>query len=245
MLRLIANLGVLAALIVLSVGCGDAATPGKAMQSGFTEPRNIVLAEAVAANDVEGVQAAIRAGGDVNARGEEGVGLLHWAILNRAPDALGALLDAGADPLVTTEAGRAAMHYAAVADDPAYLKVLLSRGASTEVRNSRNGHTPIFDAVGGRGAESLSLLIEAGADVNAAAPMGDTPLHEAASVGDFDGVKRLLEAGADPWARNAQKATFQAYLSIGPAESAYTEKAQRQREAIRNWLRAQRIEVDF
>ena len=89
---------------VVAAGCGgwlhrDAASVRRAMQARqcFSGPLQIQLADAVARGDVSGIEAAVRAGADVNGCSDDGMTMLVWAAVKGSLPGFKALLAHGAD----------------------------------------------------------------------------------------------------------------------------------------------------
>lgn len=205
----------------------------------FHDPAIVPLANAVAAGDVARIQ-ALAPSTDLSARGEDDVTLLEWAIWAQQPDSLAALLEAGADPAQLGMDQETVAHMAAMVEPPEYLRVLIEHGAPIDLVSPRDGRTPIFLSVMHRRDAQFDMLKEAGADLRRTDSTGSTMLHEAASVNDGERVLQLLEAGVDPMARNAQGATFQAYLFMTP-ERLLNAQAKQHRQAVESWLTAHGI----
>lgn len=210
--------------------------------AAFADPGIAPLADAIARGDLPTVRTLSRSS-DLAARGEQGLTLLEWAVLNQQPAALTALLDAGADPALPGLDGETVVHMAAMADDPTYLKLLLDHGAPADTVAARAGWTPIFRAVESRREAQLDLLVRAGADVQRVDASGNTLLHQAAKSGASSQLlPRLLELGIDPTLVNAQQSTFQPYFFMAP-EPLLNAQGRETRAAVRAWLSARGIPV--
>jgi ankyrin repeat protein len=225
----------------LLVGCGGGGSV--AADEIFRAPSAAELAAAAAKGDRERVRELVAAGADPNARGDKGVTLTQWALLNRSEAGLDALVEAGADPALADSSGENAIHYAAKANDGRYLDVLLKHKVDPDAPHAVTRATPIVFALMADREEQFRKLLAAGADPNRADRMGNTPLHMAAKINAPDRVLDLLEAGADPAARNRQGATFQRYLDQTP-ENVLSDDARRGREEIAAWLRKHGAKAD-
>ncbi|NZA26164.1 ankyrin repeat domain-containing protein [Luteimonas sp. SJ-92] len=235
-----------AALLTILLMLSGAACSGDAMDAkqAFPEdPTAAALAEAAAAGDAARVGDLVRQGADPDAQGESKVNLLQLAMLAQSKTGLRALLEAGADPNRPGLGGSTAVHGAAIADDPEYLEIVLAHGGDPDARHGETGATPLAGATGPRTDAQFRHLLEAGADPGAADRTGNTPLHRAAMLNAGSQVLALLEAGADPGAKNAQDATFQAYLFKTPADR-LTAEARGGREAVLTWLRAHDVPLE-
>lgn len=205
----------------------------------FHDPAIAPLAEAVADGDVARIR-ALASPANLSARGDDDVTLLEWAIWNKKPASLSALLEAGADPAVPGMDSETVAHMAAMADDPKYLQVLLDYQAPVDVVSSRGGRTPIFRAVQSRRDAQFELLVNAGADIRRTDSMGNSLLHVAAQVNDADRVLQLLELGVDPKSVDSRGNTFQAALFAG-SDARLNAEGRQSRQQVRDWLEAHGI----
>jgi ankyrin repeat protein len=197
------------------------------------------LAEAVAEGDIARIR-ALAPSTDLTARGDDDVTLLEWAIWNRKPASLSALLEAGADPAATGMDNETVAHMAAMADDPQYLQVLIAHDAPVDLVSARGGRTPIFRTVQSRRDAQFDLLVKAGADIRRTDSMGNSLLHVAAQVNDADRVLQLLQLGVDPNASNSRGDTFQAALFSG-SDARLNAEGRQSRQQVRDWLAAHGI----
>jgi uncharacterized protein len=223
-------------LAVLCLACDTKGAGSVDAKLVFPDPDIAALADAAAAGDSTRVQELVRAGADPNARGDKGVNLLQWALLNRSTRGISALLAAGADPGAADSSGETVLHYAAMANDPAYLEALLAQRADPNARNAVTGRTPLMSAMMANRETQFRSLLAAGAKPNLADHFENTSLHIAAKINAHQRVLDLLEAGADPTARNRQGATFQDFLNMTPSRI-LSEDGRRMRAAIAAWLR--------
>ncbi len=66
----------------------------------YPDPVMVQLANAVAAEDVQQIDALVAQGADVNATGTRGLGRLMWAMAKNSKNGFARLLDHGANPLL-------------------------------------------------------------------------------------------------------------------------------------------------
>jgi ankyrin repeat protein len=209
--------------------------------SPFDGRSNLVLAQAVARGDTQGIRA--QATQDrLRERGDRQVTLLQWAVLSQQPGSVQALLALGADPAALD--GNSALHTAAMLQDAQYLRLLLTEGAQVNVRNAVTGATPLAAAVLAGREEQLRLLLAAGADTTLSDRLGDTPLHLAAKINAPHLALLLLQAGADARARNQQGVVFQFYFSQTPAHLQNDELKAQFRE-LDKWLQGHRLATHY
>jgi ankyrin repeat protein len=150
-------------------------------------PRDDLL-DAAAYCDLAGVQAALTAKADVDARSDSDVTPLMEAAFHGCTEVAGVLIAAKADVN--------ARH----ADDAPGL----------------NGATALMLASNSRGrSEIVRVLIAAGAEVNARTANGETALTNAARYGQLEAAEALVAAGADVNAQEADGKTPLAEATFG------------------------------
>jgi hypothetical protein len=208
----------------------------------FTEPAALALADAIAEGNLDQVR-RLAPVTDLSVRGDRRVTLLQWALLQRQPEAMQALIDAGADLAQPGLDGDTVLHTAAQAVDSAYLHGLLAAGADPNAANADTGATPIRNALMAGAVESFHALLAAGADPGRPDRAGNTPLHVAGQINEPARALDLLHAGADPRARNAQGATFQRYLFMTRSVLLNAD-TRGQRERVEAWLAANGIPLE-
>ena len=151
-------------LILLSLNGLEAKLSAKNIEhKAFSNPKVASLAEAVASGDVKRIHNLIDQGIDVNSRGDKGMNLLQWSLLNTSPKGLTALLDAGADPTQRDDFGDTVLRLAKMANDPIYLHILVAHHADANIPQSLSRDEPLASALLGsrdpaeRHAVTLSL----------------------------------------------------------------------------------------
>jgi ankyrin repeat protein len=188
------------------------------------------------------VRFLLRAGADVNARGNDGYAPLHYAARYGKAAAARAVLAAGAVVDAVNDFGFTPLFIAvrARADTRRLVRVLLDAGATVDLNTAvclgdvdrvrailaadpnaaRTARFPgmlATDAVIAGSAEMLDLILAAGADPNGVAEGSPHPLF--AALGDAGLVNKLLAAGADPNAaqdRAGRSVLTRARRSAGP-----------------------------
>ena len=180
------------------------------LKEGDTERILTALGEAAASEEdfftlcgsgtPQKVEAAIKAGADVNETSEIGwwTPLMLAAEHNENPDVLSVLIQAGADVNAKNpkEDSTPLMDAARCNKNPEVLSVLILAGAEVNEKDIV-GSTPLMWAAGDNSAEILNVLIQAGADVNAKSDAGWTPLMEAAWQNSAEVLNALIKAGAE------------------------------------------------
>jgi len=169
------------------------------------------------------LNAAIRAGVDVNARDRDGAGALLYAVTQKRVDMIKILLAAGApingsvdrpgrrfvDTYGKMHEGTDDLLAIAVGiGDPDVIKTLIDAGVHLDTTaNSFEKPAPLHMAVQKKRSDIVDMLLKAGANPNSLDRYGRTPLHTAGRYPDAEIVKRLLAAGANPNAADEEGET--------------------------------------
>lgn len=176
---------VLVASIVWVVGCGK--TP---------EEASIDLLAAVQAGDLGAVRGALQAGGDANARDEQGESALRKATTGGAVDIVEVLLEAGADPNATDGQGDPAREIAFTEGTMTMIRLFAEAGADVSP-GSPGTAMALWRASEKCDGSTLRVLLGAGASPDAEAEEGKGALWIAAYEGCDEAVELLLAAGAN------------------------------------------------
>lgn len=149
-----------------------------------------------ARGDLEGVQAALKSGTDVNIRDDFGVTGLIRALWSRCTAVARLLLEQeGIDINIGDNLGRTALHSAALhAENSEVLAILLAHPELTTV-NKRwtGGRTPLWMAVEGRAAGCVQMMIsDPRTDPNIKNHRGNSPLMFAIKRNQLECVDLLL-----------------------------------------------------
>lgn len=206
---------VLALVAVLLVSCST---------TGDDAGQPLSVADAVAAGDLESVEALLEAGADPDGGGLALSPLMRAA--TRDDVAMTELLVRwGADLTATTTNGLTVTHVAASADSPNVLEFLIAEGVDVE-RRSTNGMNAMNHAAGAGAIDALRVLADAGVDLDVPSDVvtqghgypvdvGSTSIAIAARAGHVDAVAALLELGASVDARSdlGQTALSQAVVT--------------------------------
>ena len=188
----------------LTAGC-DAAAKSRAPivpQDAFADPRQVALATAAFVGDNAAIDAALKAGADINAVGGRSVTALWYSFFAQKKKSFAHLLSRGADVNAPNENGEPLLGWSVMADDADYLKLALDHGGNLNGRNAKNGLPILFRAISKPTMAELTLLLDKGADINIRARDGGTAATFASSSMQMDKLLFLLERGADPFLRN-------------------------------------------
>jgi ankyrin repeat protein len=181
---------------------------------------------AAANNDLELVQALIKAGANVRAVNQLGTSAITEAAIIGSAPILEALLKAGADPNFKTPDGETPIMAAARSGKVEAAKVLLAAGANVNAKETWGGQTALMWAAAQSQAEMVKFLASNGANLNDHGKInqwerkiiqeprpkdmnkgGLTPLHYAAREGCIACVENLLASNADPDSEDPDRET--------------------------------------
>ena len=185
------NLGNDFKMTPLSQACtnGNAALVRLLLKSGANVNTPIATGETplmtcARTGNVDAVKLLVEFGAAVNTvEPTQGQTALMWAIAERHPDVVKALVAAHADLKLATKQGFAPIHFAARVGDLESLKALLAAGVEIDYPTQAGaaaGYTPLLVATLRAQIETALYLLDHGANPNADAP-GFTPLHWAST----------------------------------------------------------------
>ena len=174
----------------------------------FMDAATARLAEAVAEGDQAAIDALVRDGADVNAKGKDGIPLLVWAITKDSVAGFEALIRHGADltspvrdPTLAknNEATDRVIQLAVASSDPKFLRAAIDSGFDPDfVSDEETKESLLFDAVKHHSEAAVRLLLDANANVNHVNATGSTLVRFANNVSYYTMVAYLLERGVDP-----------------------------------------------
>lgn len=163
-----------------------------------TEDTALIRASSKGHNDTAGF--LIKAGADVNKKGEEATALIY-ASLEGHTDIVRLLIDAGADLNTEARHGITPLMIASKKGYTDMVRLLIEAGAEvnkeTQSFKYQNIATALISASKAGNKDIVRLLIEAGGDVNKEAKFGNTALISACIEGHTDIVILLIEAGVE------------------------------------------------
>lgn len=160
----------------------------------WADPLQRRLADAIAHNDTTRMRAAISAGANINAVGEESTTPLIFAITQR-PDMVGTVVKMGADPNLVRANVSSPLAIALNAPDPAFQQ-LLENGA--DANGPGDNESPIiFGAIRAQLSSRYEMLVAGGADVKRLDATGRSTLIAAAELGEWKIALDLLTRGVD------------------------------------------------
>src|SRR5262249_38619348 len=148
-------------------------------------------------NDLQTVDALLKAGANVNADDDHGVTPLSQACENASVALVEKLLQAGANPNAAQESGLTPLMVAAHTGNVTIVKALLARGADINAATRETKDRAVMWAIADQHADVFRVLIEAHADVHTANAKSFTPLMIAARNGDIEIAKALIAAGVN------------------------------------------------
>jgi ankyrin repeat protein len=144
---------------------------------------------------VADVEAALKAGADVNAQDEEGWTPLMFASKKMNADLIKALLAAKASVNMKTQKGATALMMACSENQWMVIPLLVQAGADVNAQDSAGAPVLFHCAING-GESAIKALLEAGAQKDLADKDGATPLFVALATGNGQAARALFKAGA-------------------------------------------------
>ena len=185
----------------------------KAHVDGVTARR---LADAVRAGDAAQVRAMLRVRPELARLSADSLPVIHYAVLNRAPELVRVLMQAGANPREGVYPHREATSALAIATERGYDEIVNAiREEEQRLRDTKSetAGTPapeqLFQAIAsGDQDRAIALLENDPALIHTRhAQFGVTPLHVACKVLNLPIVKWLVERGASVGARGWHELT--------------------------------------
>ena len=167
--------------------------PNKVQETGYTR-----LQKAVVQNDLASVVALIKAGADVNLRGNLMYPPLHLALYKDRHTIAVALIQGGADVNLQDAGGKTPLHRAVMQSQETFVRTLLKLGADPNLKDDQ-GKTPLH-VVATAQPDLIDILVKGNANPNAQDKDGNTPLHGFLARPMM--VEHLLKNGADPNLKN-------------------------------------------
>ncbi len=151
------------------------------------------LIDAAHRGDVDAVDAALKAGVDVNATVDDKWSALHAAAERSRVDVIKRLIKSGANAKAKNHLDVTPLHWAAIRGPREAVKALIDAGADVNVECVQYD-TPLGAAAGAGNIETSQELITAGADVNGGKWM--TPLTLATRRSQVPMIRLLIKHGA-------------------------------------------------
>lgn len=152
------------------------------------------LLEAAREGNLEGVNAALKAGADVNGKAGSGWTALHAAAERGHAHVIKRLVEAGGKANVQESLGVTPLHWAAVRGPREAVEMLIRAGAEVNAWCVQMD-TPLGAAAAAGKIDIAEALLDAKADVNGG--KGMPPLALAAKYGQPDMIRLLVKRGAD------------------------------------------------
>jgi ankyrin repeat protein len=169
--------------------------PNKIGRDGCTR-----LQQAILNGDLEKARDLVKAGADLNLRGDLIHPPLHLA-LNKDRHSIAAMLvEAGADTNLKNGEGLTPLHITARESQGYLMRLLLKFNADPNIKDN-DGRVPLHVMATANSA-LIRLLVSYNADVNESDKNGDTPLH--LYIRKQEIVETLLLHGANPTSKNAR-----------------------------------------
>jgi uncharacterized protein len=148
-------------------------------------------------NDLNVVDALIRAGARVDAANDYGVRPLNLAATNGSASVIERLIKAGASVNTALPTGETPLMTAARTGKIEAVAALLANNADVNAKESVMGQSALMWAISEGHVPVARVLLDRGADVKAASKSGFTPLLFAVREGNLEAVKMLVANGSD------------------------------------------------
>jgi len=133
---------------------------------------------------------------DIDAKDDNGLTALHFALSRRQFDMAKHLIKEGADVKIQTTNGFSTMQFAAIGGNLELIKLLVDNKAEIDTR-MENGFTPLFSAASFGHTDIVKYLVENGANIQAEDENGFRVLSYTANPNSYDAAKYLIEKGVD------------------------------------------------
>lgn len=165
-------------LVLLIIGCKSKESYKRELeQKGIPYSAESFLNRA-GAGSKDTIKLFLRAGMDVNARGNNGETALMQAVINNNVEIVELLIKKRADMNAKNDDGYTALIIASFKGYTDIMNLLIGKGADMNAKNN-NGETALMLASLNDQGEAVKMLIKKGADVNAANNKGETALKYA------------------------------------------------------------------
>ena len=166
----------LSTLFMLILGCKDKESyMNEIARKGITYSIDSFLNEAGAGNR-ERVELFLKAGMNVNAKGNNGYTALMFSSADDNFEVVKLLIEKGADVNAKDNNGYTALMFASAKENLAVATLLIKKGADVDAKNNK-GETALMMASLRGNFNMAQLLIEKGADINAKNDKGKTALY--------------------------------------------------------------------
>lgn len=175
----------------------------------FDDSKVIELCDAIEANDLDRMQAAVEAGADINAVGKHGMTPLMWAFLDHQIERFRWLLERGADPnvCITEDIGASppdiqkgwSVTFLSIQTTwTDYYPLVLKHGGDPNLKCHPKFNPLIFTAkLTPDPINRIEALLDAGANIDAKRRQGTTLIMSAVSSNHYQLALMLLKRGAD------------------------------------------------
>lgn len=183
-------------ITILSILCCGCTSHGKVnnVDKYFIDRDVKALAIAAANGDINKINHLVAQGVDVNARGQEDMTPLFWALINNSKVGVTALLDKGANPNFIAKNGASFVSLSAITEDQYYLKEALSHHGDPNISDPIGKKTALIQTIYYGKIRNAKTLLKNGANVNKTYEQDDDPpILTAAYVDKYDFVLLFLE----------------------------------------------------
>ncbi len=163
--------------------------------SSYFNGSDLILAEAILANDVAAVRNSAKGVELSSPRGQD-MTFLFYSMTCDKEMSLKELIRLGADPRVAVPGLGSPLGTAVRSSNTKWLRFMLDAGVSPNATDA-SGESLIWGAIDASNLENLKLLKQRGADLNAPDALDARPMYKALAARKFDFVEYLISVGAD------------------------------------------------
>ncbi|KAF5026432.1 hypothetical protein F66182_1497 [Fusarium sp. NRRL 66182] len=167
-----------------------------ACREGHLDAARLLIDHAAERGRCHVVKQLLSSGADPRAVDEDGMTVLHLAVLGNSLATAQTLLDQSIDIESRDRYGATALVAAVLHNRAELASLLLSQGANAEAATNA-GETPLHLAVIYNERQMMELLIDKGANVEARDKNDQTPLLAATAAGNIEAAYLLVQLGAD------------------------------------------------
>ena len=173
------------------------------LRSHMEIAEQLILSGAYSENPIFNYFSPAARSGNYNIRRNEGLALIHYAVMNSYTGLISFLLDKNIDINIKSMSGATALHEAVRTGNIQIINMLLDNGADVNAKDG-NFNTPLHTGIPSNvHMEIVTILLAKGADPNLRDEHGDTPLHVAVILNrSVNVIQAILNGGSDVHIRN-------------------------------------------
>nr|AFV33485.1 ankyrin domain protein [Wolbachia endosymbiont of Drosophila simulans] len=200
-----------------------------ARETGSEEPiyikacKNIIESFLDKLLNIKVVGALIKGKAEINAKDNQGMAPLHWAVKVGHINVVNGLIKGKAEINAKDNQGRTPLHWAALIDRTSAVKALIKGKAEINAKDNQE-RTPLHLSIQIGRTDVVNTLIDKKAEINAKDRQGRTPLHLSIQIGRTDVVNTLIDKKAEINAKDNQGRTPLHYAASGKVVNTLIDK---------------------